>query len=217
VLDEPGVLVVGSEVPNMLEPGAASTLVVSEDVDIGVPVTSHAAVKRRLGEVRALGPSREEPSVWVPLEEGLLEANFVGIDPSLRDAAESYVFEDAELPLLVFGTLGFMRPGSVVEVEGIRIPLPRPSDLLLEKLLTDRSGIKTDRDLLVALGLLLVGSEEQLGELAQTYRELSAESRQAVCSNLALLSLIEPVPGMPDPSAHRARAVGLLRRLEKVR
>jgi hypothetical protein len=38
VLVEPGVLVAGSEVPNLLEPGAASSLVVSQDVDIAVPV-----------------------------------------------------------------------------------------------------------------------------------------------------------------------------------
>ena len=36
VLEEPGVLVVGSEVPNLLEPEAASTLVVSQDVDVVV-------------------------------------------------------------------------------------------------------------------------------------------------------------------------------------
>ena len=48
VLEDPGVLVVGSEVPNLLEPGAAATLVVSQDLDIGVPVDRHAAVKRRL-------------------------------------------------------------------------------------------------------------------------------------------------------------------------
>jgi hypothetical protein len=108
-----------------------------------------------------------------------------------------------------------MRLGRTLEVDGIRIPLPRVSDLLLEKLLTDRSGIKADRDLLVVLGLLLVGREEDLVELARSYRELSAESRQTVCGNLTLLSLIEGVPGMPDPSAHRARAVALLRRLER--
>jgi hypothetical protein len=40
VLEEPGVLIVGSEVPNLLEPDAASTLVVSQDVDVGVPWTA---------------------------------------------------------------------------------------------------------------------------------------------------------------------------------
>jgi hypothetical protein len=48
VLEDPGVLVVGWEVPNLLEPGAAATLVVSQDLDIGVRVDCHAAVKRRL-------------------------------------------------------------------------------------------------------------------------------------------------------------------------
>ena len=33
-----GVLIVGSEVPNLLQPHAASTLVVSQDVDVALPV-----------------------------------------------------------------------------------------------------------------------------------------------------------------------------------
>jgi len=33
-LESPGVMVVGSEVPNLSETGAASTLVVSQDLDI---------------------------------------------------------------------------------------------------------------------------------------------------------------------------------------
>ena len=66
VLEEPGVLVVGSEVPNLLEPDAASTLVVSQDLDIGVPVDRHAAVRRRLADLREFRPSPDEPSVWTP-------------------------------------------------------------------------------------------------------------------------------------------------------
>jgi hypothetical protein len=63
VLEEPGVLIVGSEVPNLLEPGAAATLVVSQGVDIGVPVERHADVKRRLDSLRGLRQSSEEHSV----------------------------------------------------------------------------------------------------------------------------------------------------------
>ena len=37
VLESPGVLVVGSEVPNLLEAGAAATLVVSQDPRSGMP------------------------------------------------------------------------------------------------------------------------------------------------------------------------------------
>jgi len=67
VLEAPEVLVVGSEVPNLLEQDAASTLVVSQDLDIGVPVARHADVKRRLPQLRsAFTPSSEEPSVWTP-------------------------------------------------------------------------------------------------------------------------------------------------------
>ena len=47
ILREEGVLVAGSEVPNLLEPGAGATLVVSQDVDIVVPIEHHAAVKAK--------------------------------------------------------------------------------------------------------------------------------------------------------------------------
>ena len=52
VLESPGALVVGSEVPNLLEAGAAATLVVSQDLDVGVPVDRHASLKQRLGDLR---------------------------------------------------------------------------------------------------------------------------------------------------------------------
>src|SRR5512136_3170531 len=90
VLEEPGVLVVGSEVPNLLEPGAAATLVVSQDLDIGVPVDHHAALKVHLAELRAFEPSADEPSVWTPRSPELLELNFVGMDPD-QDPAQAYV------------------------------------------------------------------------------------------------------------------------------
>ena len=80
VIEEPGVLIVGSEVPNFLEPRSASTLIVSQDLDIGVPIDRHAAVKSRLGGLHDFRPSAEEPSVWLPRGGGLLEINFVGID-----------------------------------------------------------------------------------------------------------------------------------------
>jgi hypothetical protein len=60
VLTVDGVMVIGSEVPNPLEPGAAATLVVSQDVDIAVPVARLAEVKRRLARLDARG-------VWVRL------------------------------------------------------------------------------------------------------------------------------------------------------
>jgi hypothetical protein len=214
VLDVPGVMVIGSQVPNLLQADAASTLVVSQDVDVGVPVDRLAEVKRQLGRFKELAPSAEEPSVWVPRRKELLEVNFVGLDAATRDASDTYVLEDAELPLLVFGTLSLLRRGPEVQVEGARFALPRPADLLLEKLLTDRSAAKGDRDLLVALALLLVAGERELAELAGRYRALPLEMRYAARSALTVLSLMAPVPGMPDPGPHRALVAGLLRRLE---
>lgn len=214
VLEDPGVLVLGSEVPNLLEPGAAATLVVSQDLDIGVPVDCHPAVKRRLPELLPhFLPSPDEPSVWTPRSPHLLEVNFVGMDPK-QDPADAYVLEDDQLPLLVFGALSLVEPGPEIDIAGVRIRLPRTAGLLLEKLLTDRTGDKGERDLLVALGLLMTAGAGDLHELDGAYRRLRPELRHAVRSNLTLLSLIEARTGMPDPRPQRAAVAALLRRLE---
>jgi hypothetical protein len=213
VLESPGVLVVGSEVPNLLEPGAAATLVVSQDLDIGVPVSAHAGLRARLeGLARDFEPSADEPSVWTPRTAGLLELNFVGIDPA-QDPAEAYVLDDDRLPLLVFGALSLVSRGGEVEIAGTRLALPRPAGLLLEKLVTDRTGEKGERDLLVALGVLAASTSGDLDELESLYRRLRPELRHAVRSNLTILSLLAPRSGMPDPEPRRAEVSALLRRL----
>lgn len=214
VLQEQGVLIAGSEVPNLLESDARSTLIVSQDLDIAVPVDRHAAVKKRLREVAGLRRSEEEPSVWLPLRAELLEVNFIGMDTRSEHAGETYLFEDSELPLLVFGHLSLLRPGKALAIEGLAVPVPRPAGLALEKLLTDRSGEKGDRDLLVALAALLVSGPGDLEELELQYRGLSAELRYAVRSGLSALSLLEPRVLMPDPAPHRAMLAKLMARLE---
>lgn len=214
VLEEPGVLVLGSEVPNLLQPAAASTLVVSQDVDVAVPISAHARVKSRLGALRDLSPAPEEPSVWIPATDAMIEVNFIGMDPTMRDPGAAYVLEDPVLPLMVFGGLSFIRAGEPLQIEGVTIPVPRPAGLMIEKLLTDRSGEKGERDLLVVLGLMLVANEVDLEELEQVYRTLSPELRHVLRSNLAILSLTAPREGMPDPRPERRRLALLLRRLE---
>jgi hypothetical protein len=214
VLSVPDVLVGGSEIPNILERGAASSLVISEDVDIIVPVKRHAEVKSRLGALHGLRQSTEEPSVFLPTSPNLIEVNFVGSDPDERRIGEAYVLEDPVLPLLVFGNLSLLQPAEPIVVDGLRIPVPRPAGLMLEKLVTDRSGTKGDRDLLVVLGLLIVSGADDLDELLLLYRTLPAELRYHVRANLSLLSLLEPIPGMPNPEPHRARLAALLSSLE---
>jgi hypothetical protein len=71
---------------------------------------------------------------------------------------------------------------------------------------TDRTGEKGDRDLLVALGLLMTAGPADLDELDGAYRRLRPEHRHAVRSNLTLLSLIEARTGMPDPRLRRVLA-----------
>ena len=213
VIEEPGVLIVGSEVPNFLEPGSASTLVVSQDLDIGVPIERHGAVRSRLADLHDFRPSVDEPSVWLPRSGDLLEINFVGIDAA-QDPAEAYVLADTQLPLLVFGALSLVTPGAELVIAGTRLRLPRPASLLLEKLVTDRTGDKGERDLLVALGLLMLLSETERDELAGAYGRLRPELRHVVRSNLTLLSLLGSRPGMPDPGPRRAEVNALLHRLE---
>ncbi len=214
ILRVPGVLVVGSEVPNLLEPGAAATLVVSQDVDLAVPLSAHAAVKDRLGQLRGLHPSDEEPSVWLPDGPELIELNFLGMDPNAAGRDGAYVLEDEQLPLMVFGALSVVRPGPVVDIEGVHVPLPRPGGLMLEKLLTDRTGAKGDRDLLVVAGMFGIASAEDISELASDYRSLDPELRYAVRSNLTVLSMMAPLEQMPDPTQQRAQVAALLRRLQ---
>jgi hypothetical protein len=210
VLGVPGVLVAGSEVPNLLEPGARSSLVVSQDVDIAVPVEQHASVKLRLGELHGLARSPEEPSVWLPQDPGLIEVNFIGMDAR----GKTYVIEDPELPLLVFGGLSLLRPGEPVVVDGLAIPVPRPAGLVLEKLLTDRSGEKGDRDLLVALALLSICAVTDRTELLAQYRTLPPSERYAARSGLATLSLLEARAQMPDPTRYRALVAHLLAEMD---
>jgi hypothetical protein len=214
VLDEPGIMVAGSQVPNLLEPGARSSLVVSQDVDIVVPVEKHDAIRQRLASVDELEPSSEEPSVWLPKHSGIIEVNFIGSDTARP--GETYVFDHAELPLLVFGNLSLLRLGSPVEVDGLVIPVPRAAGLLAEKLLTDRSGEKGDRDLLVVMGLLLVTRPADIDELELIYRALPPEQRYTIRSNLSVLSLLEARAEMPDPVPHRATLAELMARLERI-
>jgi len=110
VLELPDILVVGSEVANLLQPDAAATLVVSLDLDLGVPVHRHAEVKRHLPALTSFAPSSEEPSVLVPMSPDLLELNFVGID-SAQPLDHTYVLSDDQLPMMVFGPLSLVRAG----------------------------------------------------------------------------------------------------------
>ncbi len=217
VLDVPGVVIVGSEVPNLIEPDAASTLVVSQDVDIAIPLEVHRDVVRALAGIRGLGPSPEEPSVWLPEEEALIEVNFLGVDSGVEDPTESYPFEHSTLPLMVFGALAWAPRARTVDIEGVRVPLPSLGGLLLEKLATDRSGLKGDRDLLVALGILLGMSESDEVELGHRLNRLSSSIRRNIAANAGLLSVLGPSSGVPDPTPHRARISALLERIEGAR
>jgi hypothetical protein len=117
---------------------------------------------------------------------------------------------------MVFGLLGFLREGELIEAGGVRVPLPKPAGLLVEKLLTERSGLKGERDLLVALGLLMHCGESDLEEIATLFRQLPAETRTTLLANLAVLSLMRPLPEMPDPVRGRDAVVALLQRLREI-
>ena len=137
------------------------------------------------------------------------------MDPA-QDPADAYVLEDDRLPLLVFGALSFVQPGAEILVADTRVRLPRPAGLLVEKLVTDRTGEKGERDLLVALGLLMTASVADVEELEGMYRRLGPELRHVLRSNLTVLSLMAPRPGMPDPGPQRTNVAALLRRFDSL-
>lgn len=216
VLEIPGVMVAGSEVPNLLEAEAAATLVVSQDVDIAIPVGVHAEVKLRLAAITRLVPSADEPSVWIPRSDApeLIEVNFIGVDPAIVDPIDTYERPDDRLPLMVFAPLSLLVVGPTVEVDGLRIPVPRRAGLMLEKLVSDRTGEKGDRDLLVVAGLLASATLDDRDELVRGYGHLPAEMRGTVRSNLSVLGLLDTRPNMPDPRPQRRAVAELLARLE---
>lgn len=111
---------------------------------------------------------------------------------------------------MVFGPMGLLRPGQIVDIDGLRVPLPRIADLVLEKLLTDRTGEKGSRDLLVVAGLMMVARSGDLDEMVVIARGLSVESQHSICSSLTVLSLMESLPGMPDPVPLRQAVQDLL-------
>jgi hypothetical protein len=216
ILDVRGVLVAGSEVPNLLEIDAAATLVVSQDVDLAIPIAVHEEVKARLDRITRLVPSSDEPSVWVPRVDAaeLIEVNFIGVDPAIVEPFDTYEKPDDRLPLMVFGPLSLLSAGAILEIDGLRIPLPQPAGLALEKLVSDRTGDKGDRDLLVVAGLLAGMTSADLDQLERAYLGLSTELRHQVRSNLSILSLLDARPGMPDPRGQRPVVEALFRRLE---
>jgi hypothetical protein len=130
------------------------------------------------------------------------------------DPIDTYEKPDDRLPLMVFGPLSLLVPGVPVDADGLRVPVPRPAGLALEKLVTDRTGEKGDRDLLVVAGLLQLMSPADRAELEAQYRVLPPELRHQIRSNLSILSLLPTRPGMPDPQPMRAKVADLLQRLE---
>jgi len=185
---------------NLIEPDAASTLIVSQNIDLVIPIAVHSQVRDAL-------PSNDPER---------LEINFIGRDPDLHENTDSYVLEDPTLPLMVFGLLGFLREGEAIDAGGVRVPLPKPAGLLVERLLTERSGLKGERDLLVALGLLMHCEESDVVEVADLFRQLPGNARAALLANLAVLSLMRPLPAMPDPVRGRGLVEALLARLREI-
>jgi hypothetical protein len=92
-------------------------------------------------------------------------------------------------------------------------PLVEFRDRLIETLLTDRTGEKGDRDLLVVAGLLSLMTGRDVDELVLAHGSLAPELRHQVCANLTVLSLLPGRAGMPDPVGVRARIADLVRRL----
>ena len=216
LLKVPGVIVIGSVVPNLLQAEGAPALVISEDVDLGVPISRHHELREALDRLQDFEASSTEPSVWLPRREELIEVNLVGMVTSQEKISDVWILEDPDLPLLVFGTLSLLQPGRIVEIENLRVPLAEPAGLFLEKLLTERSQHKGARDLLVAAALMQVMSNEDWKFVEAHYLCLPKDLAHHIRSNLSILSLMEGVKGMPDPAQQRTMIAELLSRLEEL-
>jgi hypothetical protein len=116
---------------------------------------------------------------------------------------------------MVFGPLSLLSEGPSLEIDGLHVPMPHPSGLAVEKLITDRSGEKGDRDLLVVAGLLCHMGESEVARAMELIQSLTPELRHAVRSNLTILSLLGARPSMPDPRLVRESVARLLRELEE--
>ena len=64
-------------------------------------------------------------------------------------------------------------------------------------------------------GLLTTASAGAIDELVTLVCTLSPESRHTVRGSLTLLSLMEGLPGMPDPAPTRQTVESILDRLER--
>jgi hypothetical protein len=83
-------MVAGSQVPNLLQPGAASTLDVSPAVDLVIPISAHQHVRESLANVTGYRASPDEPSVWLPDDPNRLEINFIAMIPSSHYSSSDF-------------------------------------------------------------------------------------------------------------------------------
>ncbi len=81
---------------------------------------------------------------------------------------------------------------------------------------TTPSGRICKRDLLVALGLLIQRKEPDLIEVTEIFLQLPVDARTILLCSLAILSLLQPLPDMTDPTRGRGAVETLLTRLQAV-
>ncbi len=210
LIEIPDVLVVGSQVPNLMQPTGSDLLVVSRDLDLAVTRQAIPDVKACLPTLTHFAPSSSEPAVLLPKSGNLLEVNLLGLD---RDCERSYIREDPDLPLVFFGSLSLLKTGPRLVIAGVTVQLPECASLLLEKLATERSGRKGDRDLLVAAGLLGLMRQPEIDRFELLATCADEELRYHIVSNLAILSMLPDVEGMPSAAARRQEISDLVRRL----
>ena len=113
VLEEPGVLVVGSEVPNLLQQDAASTLVVSQDVGLAVPVDRVEAVKMR--KRACIVRTRAAIRRWKYRQRDHAAGVWFRIRRVLADAKEAYVISIGDAKRLL--TEGYKEEACGAQVE----------------------------------------------------------------------------------------------------
>ncbi|MEW5692344.1 MAG: hypothetical protein AB1765_03500 [Candidatus Hydrogenedentota bacterium] len=187
----PHTIIIGSEVPNLIRINKKVDLFVSEDIDVGIPVLKFKIIKSGIKRLlKKYYVSRDEPSILCPKTNELLEINFLGIDKNLDDLDDVYIFRDGLVSFIVFGTLSLIK-GKKVSINGMKVILAEPASLLVEKLLTERSHIKGERDIIVA-GLLLevIDIKKEMKHILAMINALNKDKRYLIQDNLSTLILI---------------------------
>ncbi|MBE7439598.1 MAG: hypothetical protein HS115_14165 [Spirochaetales bacterium] len=192
------VIVIGSEVPNLSRIHSGADLFVSQDIDLAVPIENLERTDEQIPMLfEHYRQSSDEPSILLPRDDARLEINFLGVDFRSQDLDDISLHRGRHISFLAFGTLTLIKPVDLT-IEKHRFRVAEHRSLFLEKILTERSSIKGERDLYVAaLVFKEIQSPQEIIHMREDILALDSERKFFASDNLAsLILMIEK--GHPD-------------------